>query len=340
MRGSCLVVVAGALLGAVACTSEQPDIDLSKPGEGVVRPTVPESLLAEGRLAYERYCVGCHGPNGDGNGPAARFLHPRPRNLQLGNFKFSSTRAGQLPTDEDLKRTLRSGLKGSAMPSFNLLPEPTIEALVAYLKTFSPKWQERGPGEPIPFVPDPYRTQRDKSAAVARGEAVYHGYATCWSCHPAYVPEEKINEYLETFGSPARAGFRPNLEQSVGKANTEGELIFPPDFRRDFVRAGADVTVLYRSIAAGITGTAMPTWVDSIHLPGANPGDPPIASHEDIWAMAYYVQQLVAQRPARLGEGQFVVRDRKQRIPQPGEKPEVAAPEEGLISTEEVFEEE
>src|SRR5262249_5489309 len=149
---------------------------------------------------------------------------------------------------------------------------------------------------PVPFVDDPYRNQPDKREAIARGEAVYHGYATCWSCHAAYVPEKKINEYLVAFDNQSRETFRPHIFESVGKVNDEGQMVYPPDFKRDFVRAGTSVSDLYRSIAAGITGTAMPTWVDSIDMPGKKPGDPPLVSRTDLWAIAYYVQSLILQR--------------------------------------------
>jgi cytochrome c oxidase cbb3-type subunit II len=33
-----------------------------------------EASLANGAIVYQHYCIGCHGPVGDGNGPAGRFL--------------------------------------------------------------------------------------------------------------------------------------------------------------------------------------------------------------------------------------------------------------------------
>jgi hypothetical protein len=185
---------------------------------------------------------------------------------------------------------------------------------VAYLKTLSPKWQEREPAAQIPVVSDPFKSVDDRATAIARGEAVYHGYSICWSCHPSYVPEAKINEYVQAFGGAPRTEFRGDLHFAEGKPNDEGELIYPPDFRRDFVRAGTRVEDLYRSIAAGITGTAMPTWVDSIDIAGKKPGDAPLVSQQDLWAMAYYVQHLITERPALLKPGEFAVRPRPRPI--------------------------
>jgi hypothetical protein len=320
-------LVAGLVVAG--CGGDHDDsTDTSRPGAAFgFQKSVEETLLAEGQAAYDTYCVGCHGAAGDGNGEAAGFLHPRPRNFQEANFKFSSTRSGRLPTDEDLKRTIRNGLKGSAMPAWDRLPDRTLEALVAHIKTFSPKWRERQPATAIPLVEDPYRSEPDKSEAVARGELVYHGYATCWTCHPAYVSDAKINEYLQAVESPARLGFRPDLRHSVGKVNTEGEMIHPPDFLRDFVRAGTSVDDLYRSVAAGITGTAMPTWVDSMEY-ASTEGHGPLVETADLWAIAYYVQSLIARRPAKLAAGSFDIRERMQKIYLNGEvPPPVVAPE-------------
>ena len=309
-----MVGAACVLLSIYLACDRRPDADTSKPTHFGFQTSISQSLMDEGKTAYANYCVGCHGPSGEGNGEAALFLNPKPRSFVSANFKFTSTRSGQLPTDDDLRRTIRRGLRGSAMPSFKLLPDRTIDGLVAYIKTFSPRWQEFGPSAPIPLVDDPYRKVTDKSEAILRGEAVYHGYATCWTCHPSYVSEKKMNEYIVAFGGAQREFFRPLLNQSVGKENVEGEMLYPPDFRRDFVRGGMSADDLYRSISGGITGTAMPTWVDSIEVPGKKPGDPPLVSRSDLWAMAYYVQSLIIQRPPLVDEGKVVVRDRPRQI--------------------------
>lgn len=326
-----------AVMVVVVGCDQQIEQDTSRLEAIGQRPGLHTTMIEDGRKAYEAYCLGCHGANGDGNGPAAGFLHPRPRNFQLANFKFSSTRAGRLPTNEDIKRTIRQGLKGSAMPDWPLLPEQTVDALVVYIRTFSPKWHERQPASTIPRFDDPYRSVSDASAAVRRGELVYHGYANCWSCHPAYVPEPKLNDYLERMEVGRREAFRPGLNQSERTISSEGEVIFPPDFKRDFLRAGTTVDDLYRSIAAGITSTAMPTWVDTMDVKSAHGGI--LVEPTDLWAIAYYVQSLARQRPTKLGEGEFAVRDRGQtlylhgEIPPPAEIPKPA-------STGEDFEEE
>src|SRR5262245_29079314 len=115
--------------------------------------TIPrtEAQEARGREVYERRCVGCHGPKGDGNGPVAAFLDPRPRDFRLGAFKFRTTPSGSLPTDGDLFRTLTRGVRYTAMPTWHELPEKDRLAVISYVKTFSPRWKDEKPDAPIPI---------------------------------------------------------------------------------------------------------------------------------------------------------------------------------------------
>ena len=49
-------------------------------------PQSPE-LLAKGKSAFTVNCVPCHGEKGDGTGPAAAALEPKPRNFAKDEFK-------------------------------------------------------------------------------------------------------------------------------------------------------------------------------------------------------------------------------------------------------------
>lgn len=93
--------------------------------------------LAHGRRLYAAHCQHCHGTSGDGNGPTARYLNPKPRDYRQGKFKFKSTLRNERPTDDDLKRTIRQGLPGTYMPSFLLLEDDELEAIVQYVKWLS-----------------------------------------------------------------------------------------------------------------------------------------------------------------------------------------------------------
>lgn len=96
-------------------------------------PTASHEKEANSGL-YRRHCVHCHGVSGDGHGPTATFLNPYPRDFRHGVVKFKSTRLKERPTDDDLRRTLNSGVQGTAMPSFKLLAPSEIDALIEYVK--------------------------------------------------------------------------------------------------------------------------------------------------------------------------------------------------------------
>jgi mono/diheme cytochrome c family protein len=83
---------------------------------------------------YRRHCLHCHGVSGDGAGPTADFLYPRPRDYRLGLFKFTSTANGAKPTRDDLRKTIRNGLHGTSMPAFDALMQPhEIEQVIDYV---------------------------------------------------------------------------------------------------------------------------------------------------------------------------------------------------------------
>ena len=56
---------------------------------------VPESsklepspkLVRSGKRLYERRCLFCHGPHGEGNGPVSRGIFPKPRNFSANSTK-------------------------------------------------------------------------------------------------------------------------------------------------------------------------------------------------------------------------------------------------------------
>ncbi len=73
-----------------------------------------EATLARGLRVYQVFCIGCHGPVGDGQGPAQRFLNPPPlnfttlkRNLAQGKY------IGGI-----LYYQIMNGITGTDMPYF------------------------------------------------------------------------------------------------------------------------------------------------------------------------------------------------------------------------------
>jgi len=243
---------------------------------------VPAARLNRGAAAYTQYCRACHGAAGDGAGTAALGLRPPPRDLRLGVYKFAAVAAGQLPNDADFRRIIRYGLHGTAMLAWDL-PDGTLDDVIAYVKTFSPRWRTETPGEPVTLAPDPWPT-RGESPAIERGKRVYHGLAMCAvACHPAYATRAEIFAFTTELSKMRVEEFRPDLYAAVPKPSDYGVPIVPPDFTFNVMRSGEKVADIARTIAAGVGGTAMPTWK------GVLPDD-------DLWAMAHYVASLIALR--------------------------------------------
>lgn len=82
---------------------------------------------------YRRHCARCHGMTGDGMGPTSLYQHPYPRDFRHGVFKWKSTYRSAKPTTMDLDRVLKSGVPGTAMPSFRLLTDEERSILRQYV---------------------------------------------------------------------------------------------------------------------------------------------------------------------------------------------------------------
>ena len=93
----------------------------------------PGQVLKHGRLLYAEHCQHCHGVSGDGAGPTAQYLNPRPRDYRLGIFKFTSTSTPSRARREDLAHIIEDGIPGTYMPSFKLLTPEESTAIVEYV---------------------------------------------------------------------------------------------------------------------------------------------------------------------------------------------------------------
>lgn len=118
---------------------------LQRPVETDVRVIVGfGDNLVQGRHHYMRHCMHCHGVSGDGLGPTAEYLNPRPRDYRQGKFKFASTLRNDRPQRADLHRTLRQGIPGTLMPSFALLSEQEVDQIIEYVRFLSMRGEYEG----------------------------------------------------------------------------------------------------------------------------------------------------------------------------------------------------
>lgn len=155
-----------------------------------------EENRSSGRRVYETYCIGCHGQNGLGDGEAASFLNPAPRNFVNGPFKFfHSGEPGPLPLDSSLQTTIRNGLPGSAMPAFPLLTEQEIKDVTNYLKSL----RAGGWIEPEPVL----AAEAVAPIAGVAAEEIFNN-AGCNACHQ-----------LDALGSVGGVG--PSFNQLGGR---------------------------------------------------------------------------------------------------------------------------
>ena len=107
---------------------------------------------------YYRYCWGCHGARGNGDGENAPYLNILPRNFVAAVFKCRSTPTGTLPLDSDLFNSIYRGFNFTNMPSWKTLTAQNRADLVAFIKTFSARWVTEKPGDPIVIPPEPKLT--------------------------------------------------------------------------------------------------------------------------------------------------------------------------------------
>lgn len=86
-----------------------------KPGsEGMDMP-FPNGLsgdLAKGEKFYMANCATCHGAKGDGKGPRAYFINPKPRNFIDKNFRLAFNRPA-------IYTAVRDGRLGAEMPAWS-----------------------------------------------------------------------------------------------------------------------------------------------------------------------------------------------------------------------------
>jgi cytochrome c oxidase cbb3-type subunit 2 len=193
------------------------------------------------------------------------LLIVKPRDFTKGIFKFRSTPSGALPTDEDLYRTISRGVYGTSMPDWSLLTERDRLAVIQYIKTFYPEWQQRRAGAPI-YLPDPPATFGSPEAVV-RGRQLY-AMLECMACH----------------GESGRGDGPSAATLSV---DAWGNKQRPFNFTKGRLRGGPTVKDIYRTFMTGIGGTAMPSYADIFGEPdGEN------IKEGDAWNLVSYIVSL------------------------------------------------
>lgn len=262
---------------------------------------------ADGRALYNRFCLACHGTYGDGRGPAAPWLWPRPRDFTRGEYKWRTTPTGSPPTDDDLDRVIVYGVPGTSMHGFGpALSDTDVAALIEYLKSLAPD-AFTTPGQPIEIPPIPAIT----SEFIERGKASYQSLG-CVACHGETGAGDGV----------AAANLRTASEHLP-----DGLPARPYDLTREpFRRPGpnSDIKDIFVSLATGLSGTPMPAYLGA-------------TTNDDLWAVAAYIDSirmrgvLPAERNAPRIAKAAIRLDRKYKLTRKGYYAGNGTPEEMAI---------
>jgi len=241
---------------------------------GLLTACPPDRLTAQdlerGKALYDKWCAGCHGETGAGDGEGAAFMLPRPRDFTRAVYQIRTTASGELPTDDDLRRVIDQGMPGTAMPGWReKLPAGDRNAVLAHIKTFS-RFFQRGAPEPLDLGSAP----GGGDAAVAEGRQVFEKLE-CFKCHGPTGRGDGTSAptLTDDWDHPIRAA----------------------DLTRAWrFNGGASVEQIYARLRTGLDGTPMPSFSDAI---ASN-----VLTEEQLWRVAQYVRSLSPEREPEVRE--------------------------------------
>jgi len=216
----------------------------------------------DGKGDYRRYCAGCHGDLGDGNGENAQWIDPKPRNFTLATFKCRSTPTGTLPLDQDLYNSIGRGFTNSNMPIWNTFSDQQRADLVAYIKTFSPRWEKEKPGDPIKIPTEPPVTIQ----SISHGKYLFTKLE-CWKCHG---PQGKGD-------GPSASTLTDSQDNPIRPYN------FAAGTDDSRFKCGSTNQDIYKIFMTGVDGTPMPSFADVIQP-------------NDAWDLVHFLRTLQTKR--------------------------------------------
>ncbi len=234
----------------------------------------------DGRQLFTQHCASCHGPQGTGDGPAARYVYPKPRDFTRGVFKVRSTPDGAMPTDQDLFDTLTRGMPGSPMPSFAFLSVAERQALVQYVKSLVKKKSDI-PAIPIEVGPEPPVSP----ATLAAGKELY-ARMQCFKCHGQTGKGD----------GPSAATLRDSWDYPIKVR----------DFTTGIYVGGPTDRDLYLRFTTGMSGTPMPSFQEQL-------------TDEQRWHLVHYVQSLRVPHEEFTPPADNLIRVAKVRGPLPSD---------------------
>jgi cytochrome c oxidase cbb3-type subunit 2 len=265
LLGAAMGLAFAIAVSALAFAQDAPDVGPHppqpvKPMESHIGKLTGHSGAA--KMNFRRYCAGCHGELGDGNGENAPWLDPKPRDFTIATFKCRSTPTGTLPTDEDLFKSIGRGFTNSNMPIWNTLAAQERADLVAFIKTFSERWEKEKAGDPIQVPAEPPVTIE----SIAHGKLLFTKLE-CWKCHG---PQGKGD-------GPSAATLTDSKDQPIRPYN------FAAGGDDSRFKCGSTNQDIYKIFMTGVDGTPMPSFNDVI-------------KPNDAWDLVHFLRTLQVHR--------------------------------------------
>lgn len=343
-----VATVISAMFGTPDDPVALPETGLDEAKLRLAAGPVRSDIVGRKNGLYREHCAHCHGVTGDALGPTAAFLNPYPRDYRPGIFKFKSTERADKPTHADLTRVLKKGIPGTSMPSFALLSETQIDALVEYVKYLSirgeteigliraifeldeeaegklPETREFLVGERLAEVVEKWKAADtalidvpempadiDLVESIAKGRELFYGdKANCVKCHgPTALGDGQANDYDDWN--------KYVVEWTTKEVNGDADKQWVNRAHR--VLDGDTLeprTIPPRNLRRGIyRGGRRPLDLYYRIHAGINgapmPGAKGTVPPEDIWHIVNYVQSLPYELDGELGADRpMVARDR------------------------------
>jgi DMSO reductase family type II enzyme heme b subunit len=228
-------------------------------------PAVATTVAKE---VYDKRCAWCHGEKGAGNGPAAEFLNPSPRDFTSGVYKWKSTPFDEIaPSDDDLAGMIKggrthnaitgwTGMSGTSMPGWaDTLDDREVAGLAAFIKKFA---ELEAPAKGPVDLSKQIKSSRE---SIERGRKVFKD--RCSECH----------------GEEGRGDGTKKLKDDWGGRT------WPRDLTKGWsFRVSNDPKDIYTRVTVGIPGTQMPSFAD--------PSSTKKLTQDERWDVANYAASL------------------------------------------------
>jgi mono/diheme cytochrome c family protein len=243
---------------------------------------------------FRQYCGACHGENGNGQGVAARYLYPKPRDLIDGRLQLA-TSINMIASADDIKHVLHNGVPNTSMQSWKQLSAGLIDRLVAEIQ----QMQLVGARQRVSLVlKEDGVLVDDEGNLNSEGQEIVGDYI-----NQQTVPKQRWTAppTLEVNPSVLDDGRKIYLKQNCHKCHgNEGQGSFGvdlvddkgfPTFARDLIhdpfKAGSQFDNVSRVIRLGMPGTVMPSSG--------------VLSDTEVAKLTHYVQSLAKPPPRALG---------------------------------------